>query len=246
MLKIPTNCPNCESKLELVKDQLYCRNTRCSAKSLQRALKFTKTLKIAGLGEKTLEKLEISNIPDIYNLHIDSLIDSLGEKTGTKIYNEIEKSKNIKFSTFLAAMSIPLIGKTASEKIAAVTNKIQDIDFDLCKEAGLGDLAAISLVDWVEEEYNKYNNLPIKFTEPATLPSSNTIKVCISGKIPGYTKTKIKDFLSNYNIIVKDNVTKDLDYLITQDQSTAKAQKADAYNIEIINFNKFKEILNNE
>ena len=247
MLKIPTLCPSCDSKLDLVKDQLFCRNIDCEAKKAQKTLKFAKTMKIMGLGEKTLEKLNVDYITKIYDLQADYLNEKLGEKTGTKVLAEINKSKTTKLSTFLTAMSIPLIGKTASEKVANLTSNIDDIDIDLCKKAGLGDKAAISLINWVNKEYNNYKYLPIVFESTKPADSNDTIlKVCISGKIPGYTKAKIKEYLDNYSVLVKDNVTKDLDYLITQESNTAKAQKAEAYNIKIINFDKFKEILNNE
>jgi len=244
MIKIPTHCPSCKSKLKLVNSQLYCTSTNCSATALQKVLKFAKTMKIMGLGERTLEKLNIDNITNIYNLQADFLNEVLGEKVGTKVLNEINKSKNISFSIFLSAMSIPLIGKTASEKIAEVTSNIEDINVDLCKKAGLGDKATYSLVNWINKEYNNYKHLPILFEVPKPAKiNNNTLKICISGKTTGYTKAKIKESLIDYNILVKDNVTKDLDYLITEEPKTAKAQKAEAYNIKIINFNKFMEIL---
>jgi len=242
MLKIPTHCPSCNSKLKLVNMQLYCTSTTCSATALQKVLKFAKTMKIMGLGEKTLEKLNVDNITNIYNLHAEYLNEALGEKIGIKVLNEINKSKNINLSTFLSAMSIPLIGKTASEKIAAVTSNIEDINADLCKKAGLGDKVTNNLITWINEEYDNYKHLPIEFEVPKPT-KINPIKICISGKTTGYTKAEIKESLTDYNVLVKDSVTKDLDYLIIEEPKTAKAQKAEARNIKIINFNKFMEIL---
>ena len=46
----PTSCPTCASVLELVNDQLFCRNKLCPAQSAKRVEHFAKTLKIKGLG----------------------------------------------------------------------------------------------------------------------------------------------------------------------------------------------------
>ena len=238
-IKIPSNCPSCDSKLELVNDQLFCRNALCPEKNAKSILHFVKTMKIKGLGEKTLEKLNIDGIPNLYELSEFDLVEKLGEKIGAKIFNEIEISKNSTLSKFIAGMRIPLIGKTASEKIQDVVSSIEDIDADTCKKAGLGAKATENLVNWVNEQYYKYENMPIKFSfsEPVT----SGLAVCISGKVPGYTKAKIKDMLLDYNVTVKDSVTKDLDYLISNEQGTTKVKKAEQYNIEIISFDKFME-----
>ena len=50
----------------------------------------------------------------------------------------------------------------------------------------------------------------------------------------------------DFNVTVKDNVTKDLDYLITNETGTTKAKKAEQYNINIISFEKFMEKLKDE
>ena len=101
MISIPRECPVCYSVLEKVKDQLFCRNSSCSAKSSKQILHFLKIMKIMGLGEKTLEKLGFESINDIYNVTEEQLKTSLGDKIGTKLYNEIAKSKIIELSTFI-------------------------------------------------------------------------------------------------------------------------------------------------
>jgi DNA ligase (NAD+) len=52
----PTNCPACNSDLELVNDQLFCRNSLCPAQSAKKLEHFARTIKIKGLGPSTIEK----------------------------------------------------------------------------------------------------------------------------------------------------------------------------------------------
>ena len=40
---IPTHCPACNSELDVVNDQLFCRNPDCPAKSSKRIEHFVKT-----------------------------------------------------------------------------------------------------------------------------------------------------------------------------------------------------------
>jgi len=205
-IEIPTNCPICGSKLEMVNDQLFCRSSTCSAKSLKTILHYVKTMKIMGLGEKTLEKLDIESIPELYTYDKEHLISILGEKIGTKLYAEIQNSTTTTLSKFLNGMGITLIGKTASGKIDSVVATIEEITPEVCKKAGLGAKATDNLVNWVNNQYINYKDMPIKFEESE--PTTSGLAVCISGKVPGYTKAKIKEMLLDFNVTVKDSVTK--------------------------------------
>ena len=115
----PTNCPACASELEFVNDQLFCISTSCSAKSAKRLEHFAKTLKIKGLGPSTIDRLGLDDYDDIYCLsqvEISSLLAS--EKLGEKLHTEIQNSKSVDLITLLPAFSIPLIGSSATNKLA--------------------------------------------------------------------------------------------------------------------------------
>lgn len=247
MLQIPTNCPSCASLLERVKDQLFCRNSECSATSLKKIEKFTKTMKIMGLGQKTIEKLGLTSINKIYELTSEDVFLKLGEKLGTKLLLEIEKSKVIKLSIFLSAMSIPLIGKTASEKIESVTNEIYSIDLETCTAAGLGDKAAISLISWVNVEYkDNYKSLPIVFKSTSKAAVQSKLKIVITGKLNDYSsRNKAKDYLLPLGVEVLSSLSSKIDYLICDIEGSisSSSRKAKALNIPIITMNELINII---
>ena len=116
-ISIPTNCPVCDSLLVRVNDQLFCESKTCSAKVNKLVEHFAKTLGIKGLGEKTIEKLNLESFLDLYSLTLGALADAIGEKLANKLVCEIERSKASEFATVLASMSVPLIGNTASNGI---------------------------------------------------------------------------------------------------------------------------------
>ena len=61
----PKNCPSCNSVLKWVKDQLFYMNDRCPTKNSKLVEHFAKSLRIKGLGPKTVDKLLLDNINKI-------------------------------------------------------------------------------------------------------------------------------------------------------------------------------------
>jgi NAD-dependent DNA ligase len=142
-------------------------------------------LKIKGLGPSTIAKLELSCFEDIYLLSLDNLIKELNsEKIAIKLFEEIELSKSRPLNSVLSAFGIPLIGKTAADKLSKVCSSIHDINEQTCKQAGLGEKATTNLLEWLNT--NDIENLPfdLKFETP-TVASIGVI--CISGKLNSYT-----------------------------------------------------------
>ena len=235
-VKIITNCPSCNSALERVKDQLFCRNVNCIATQEKRVLHFIKTMKIIGLGEITVEKLNIETIEDIYNLDAEKMNNTIGEKLSTKILQEIEKSKATNIEKLIPAFSIPLVSKTAAKKVFKVCNFMDEITYDVCKEAGLGDIASTNLANWIENEYPKYKDLPLTFEANSNRIESRNIKVCITGKLTDYRSRELaSSYLEEQGITVVSGVSKALDFLINEDNKpSSKLSKANSYSIPIV------------
>ena len=237
----PTNCPACNSVLEFVGDQLFCQNDSCPAKSAKRLEHFAKTLKIRGLGPSTIDRLGLTDYKDIYSLtqeEISFLLDS--EKLGTKLHNEIQKSKSVDLTTLLPAFSIPLIGSSATNKLAKHISSLSEITPEICIEAGLGPKAASNLTDWLVNTFHfeEYYNLPFSFTCQKRAEVTNTDTkgtVCITGKLKSYpTKAAAQQVLIKNGYLVKDNLTKDVTILVNESGiESAKTKKAEQMGITI-------------
>ena len=237
----PTNCPACNSVLEFVGDQLFCQNDSCPAKSAKRLEHFAKTLKIRGLGPSTIDRLGLTDYKDIYSLtqeEISFLLDS--EKLGTKLHNEIQKSKSVDLTTLLPAFSIPLIGSSATNKLAKHISSLSEITPEICIEAGLGPKAASNLMDWLVNTFHfqEYYNLPFSFTCQKRAEVTNTDTkgtVCITGKLKSYpTKAAAQQVLIKNGYLVKDNLTKDVTILVNESGiESAKTKKAEEMGITI-------------
>ena len=238
-IEIPTNCPCCEYTLEWVNDQLFCRNTACSAQLSAKVEHFCKTLGIKGFGPKTVEKLQISDITEIYYLDVQQVAEVLNsERTALKLLDEIERSKMADLATVLAAFSIPLIGNTASTKICGVVSHIDEITHEKCRESGLGEKATINLLTWIETEYTELKEfLPFSFSSNVQVTSGGDgPTVCITGKLTSFkTKSAANEALAAAGYKVVDSVTKTLSYLIDEaNDNSSKRKKAEQYGITIV------------
>lgn len=228
----PTNCPCCDSILELVNEQLFCRNTKCPAQWSKKLESFSSTLKIKGLGPSTISKLGIESLPELYELTVSDIQDRIhSEKLAEKLYDELQKSKSSKLVDILPAFSIPLIGRSASQKLCDRISNIEDISEKSCTEAGIGPKASANLVNFMETEFypNRYKDtLPFNWNNKISVKKEVIGVVCISGKLKSYpTKAHAQKVLESYGYVVKSSLTKDCTHLINESGiESAKTQTA--------------------
>ena len=250
-IEIPTNCPCCNYKLELVNDQLFCRNQACSAQLEKKVEHFCKTLGIKGMGSKTIEKLQLADITELYYLEQDQVCSAVNsERVGLKLLAEIERSRSADLATVLSAFSIPLIGRTASTKLCSVVNHVDEINVTTCKQAGLGDKATQNLLSWLETEFCEIRHfLPFSFRAEQTSATAISGKnICITGKLSSFkTKAEAYKQLEQLGYTMVESVTKTTNYLVDEeDKGSTKRKKAEQLGIKIItNLDTFiKETIN--
>lgn len=237
IIEIPTKCPCCDYPLELVKDQLFCRNTACSAQLGKKLEHFTKILSIKGFGPRTIEKLNLSELTELFYMDTEEVYSVLGEKVGAKLLDEIERAKGASLDVVIASFSIPLVGSTAAKKIASVVTNIDEINNETCKLAGLGAKVTENLVNWVQTEYQELKEfLPFTYKGIMVVSNPDAKRVCITGKLKSYKKkADAEGALTAAGFILVDSVTKNTDYLVDEEgKGSSKRDKAVSYGITII------------
>lgn len=235
----PEVCPSCGSPLEWRNDMLYCENILCPAQIQKRIEHFARSLKIKGLGPKSIEKLGLTSLLDIYNLSYYSIKCALSsEKLAIKLLREINHSRKASMNDVLPAFSIPLIGKTAATKLSSKIKSLFDLDEDKCKAAGLGPKATESLLSWYSDEFeDSLKKLPFdwQFQTPK-IATETKGAVCISGKLSSFkTKAEATKALSYAGYVVKTSLTKDVIFLVNESGiESAKTKEARERGITII------------
>jgi len=234
----PTECPSCHYPLEKVNDQLFCRGLACPAQIAKKLEHFAKVLGIKGLGPKTIEKLRLQELTELFYLDSEEVSKILGVKIATKLLDEIERAKRSDLPTVLESFSIPLFGNTAAKKLCTIVSSIEEISHETCKQAGLGDKVTQNLINWLETDYNELKEfLPFTFSSNTReTVNTNAKTVCITGKLKSYKKkADAAGILAAVGYTLVDSVTKSLDYLIDEgDSSSSKREKAVQYGITII------------
>ncbi len=238
-IEAPEFCPSCESSLEWRNELLYCVNPLCSAQIQKRIEHFAKTLKIKGLGPKSIEKLDISSFHEIYNLDYTTCKYALAsEKLAKKLVVEIDHSKKSSLNVLLPAFSIPLIGKTAAQKLSTKISDLSELTADKCKEAGLGPKATEHLLNWYFGEFlSSLIRLPFDFSfekEDTTRVLKGT--VCLSGRLKSFsTKADATAALVRKGYVVKSTITKDVTILVNESGiESAKTKQAQEKGIQIV------------
>ncbi len=219
-IQAPTNCPSCSSLLDWSNDLLYCRSSQCSAQKQKKVEHFAKTLKIKGLGPSAVNKLGLTDIDQIYSLSREEIAEGLSsEKLAEKLYAEIKNSEAAPLNAVLAAFSIPLIGKTASDKLSKIITNITEINESSCKQAGLGPKATENLLEWLHRDFYSFYDgyLPFDYKFDTPLQKEEIGIVCISGKLTSFkTKALATQALEHKGYVVKSSLTKDVTILINE------------------------------
>lgn len=224
----PSNCPSCGEFLQWENHILYCRNTNCGSQSQKKIEHFAKTLKIKGLGPAAIEKLELDNPGDLYCLTIIDIEEALGsKKLAEKLFAEIQNSRKAPLNMVLPALSIRLIGRTATEKLSKICNGLYEVDEEVCSDAGLGPAATQSLLEYLEDGLPYTLPQSMLFEKPVQKDIAGI--VCISGKLKSFkTKAEATKVLEQHGYTVKSSVTKDVTVLVNESgiesQKTIKAR----------------------
>lgn len=263
--KIPVLCPCCHSKLLINNANgsktLRCPNENCDGKIIDKLTHFVskKAMNIDGLSEATIKKFYekgwLRRYCDIYHLddYKDEIMsmDGFGEKSWNKLWDSIEKSKNIKLSNYLVALSIPLVGVTAAKTISKYFNGDYDeffkavrSDFDFTKLEDFGNELNKSLHDWGNK--TSVSDVILSKHLSFTKSENNTIKnnnfcmgkcFAVTGKLENFTRDGIKDFIEQHGGKVAGSVSAKCDYLINNDinSTSSKNRKAKELGVYILN-----------
>ena len=261
-IKIPKYCPVCGGETEVVTENasevLMCKNSNCSGKLLGRLKFFVSkpAMNIDGISESILdfliEKEWVKSFVDIYHL-VDhknewQKCDGFGKKSVEKILDAIEKSRDVKLENFICALSIPNIGKSASKTISdrfngdyiEFSHAYEDY-FDWTELNDFGETMAKNLESYLNEHYKDVNELASEMhfvkreTKVVFANPFNGRTLCVTGKLNHFTRDSINAKIAELGAKATGSVSKNTDYLITNEASgSSKYKKALELNVPII------------
>lgn len=264
-IEIPRACPVCGAKTEIQNNNntevLMCLNPSCKGKLLGVLKHFVSknAMNIDGLSESTLKKFIdenlVSDFIDIYTLkgsYNDIVkMDGFGERSTEKLIQAIENSRNTTLERFINALSIPMIGKTASRTISKFfngdfidfyNNGLSNPDFDWTQLEDFGQamdesIRAYASKDTLEMVWELSTCLDFQIVNKSGNNNLDGKTFVITGKLNSFSnRDAAKDAIESHGGKVASSVSKNTDYLVNNDilSTSGKNKKAKQLNVPII------------
>ena len=257
----PSKCETCGSALVNDGTRLFCPNKNCSKRILHRLEKWIACLNIMEFGENLIRRLfemgRIASVEDIYTLTEEELsdLDRMGEKSAQNVLNSVNERRTVRLSQFIAGFDIEGIGETLVEKLIQggfttlddfFNAKVEDFE----KVYGFAEITAKVLVDGLTECKDEMQRLISKgYITIKTMDGILAGKsFCFTGKLSLITRDEASKWVKNAGGTVKNSVTKDLTYLVTNDEesNSSKSKKAKEWGITIMKEEDFMALFENE
>ena len=264
-IKKPEYCPSCGSELVQNGVHIFCPNSlTCKPQLVSRMVHFASrdAMNIEGFNEKTAEKLfdelELKNIPQVYELKYDDLInlERFADKKARNLLEAIEKSKECKLNSFIYALGIPNVGKRTAGDLAdhfkTLGNVMNAAYEELTTIPDIGDVVANSIIEYFHDPkiLDGIDKLLKEGVNPTyeeekkiegTIFSGKT--VVITGTLEAYSRNEIKDIVEKMGGKVTGSVSRKTDYIIVGVDPGSKYDKAKELGIRIIGENEFLDMI---
>lgn len=267
-VRFPDNCPCCQKPIFRWDDESVwrCDNASCDDQLMGQLIAFTskKAMNIVGLGEETVKQLYmagiIKNIPDIYNIDYDSVMNlsGFGERSVEKMKANIERSKRMPLKNLIIGLGIKDIGRTIATALVEQINSIEELYkmsvADLQAIDKVGEKKAQQIFDYFDRGINRdmiarlqsygvqtWKDEPVKADANSLLEGKTFL---FTGRFETMKRSDATKLVKEYGGKVLSGVSKKLNYLVAGEKAGSKLAKAQRISsVKIINEQDFYQLL---
>lgn len=268
--QVPTLCPDCQSELVHLDDEvaLRCINPHCVAQLRAKLAHFVSrgAMSITGLGDKVSAKLVdeklIEDVADLYTLTYERLIvlEKFQEKSVMNLLQSIESSRTHSLERLLFGLGIRHVGNKQAKTIAqhfqtlSAIQKARQEEFEALE--GIGHVVAQSLVRYFElpevatllEKFEKakvnLNYLGVGSVELSQVQSIFAGKtIVLTGKLEELTRTQASEAITRLGGKVTSSVSAKTSLVIAGVDAGSKLTKAQQLGIEVWNEQQLVEVI---
>ena len=262
----PATCGSCGSSLIDEGTRLYCPNEVCPKKELHRIEKWITILDIRDFGSALIKRLHdagrVTTIADLYTLSVEELegFERMGRTLAQKVLRNLHAVKDISLAEFIAGFDLEGVGLLVAEKLVkggfhSLEALFAATDEELVKIDGIAETMAATIkkavlavrdeMIAVAESGAVSIRAPI---EPAAMSKSNPISgksFCFTGELLSMKRPVAEKRIRSLGGTSKSSVTKDLNYLVTNDPSSGseKNRKAKEFGVAIIEEKEFLSMI---
>ena len=274
---IPTQCPRCSSTL--VEDGAFirCMDLNCPSRLERTILYWCRHLEMDGIGEKLAEQLcstgLVKSLSDLYTLSMQDIagLERMAEKSAGNVIDELEASRSMNLSTFLAALGMPRIGPEIANSIASEVGSLENLlelvdgmdedpgqDEDekpekhnaaisrLVSIEGVGETVARLLLEGIAARMEVVSALSEELDISDEVAQTNTGPLegqtfCITGTLSRPRK-EIALSIKSMGGKVVSSVSGKLDFLVAGDSAGSKLDKAERLGVAVLNETELSEM----
>jgi DNA ligase (NAD+) len=263
----PAVCPVCDSPAIRPEGEAVrrCSNPDCPAKIKGRIGYFAsrKAMDIEGLGDVLINTLVdtgmVKDVADLYSLKLADIsnLERKGEKSASKLIDQIEASKTRGLQRLLFGIDIRHVGERYAKILA---NKYRSIDklaaasveeLDAIHEIGLS--LAESVYEWFRnplhvELINRLKAagvvMEVDAASTADLDERFVGKTFVlTGKLENYTRDEAAKLIEDRGGRVSSSVSKNTDYVVAGSDAGSKLTKAESLGVSIIDEAAFRSMV---
>ncbi|MBL7006742.1 MAG: NAD-dependent DNA ligase LigA [Spirochaetia bacterium] len=273
--KIPDSCPSCGSELQKIGAHTFCTNSECPDQVFGRVQFFTAKaqMDIENLGPETIQFLMneglLKDVPDIYQIDYRELVGKpgFGEKKCELLLKGVEESKHKPYSSVLASLGIPDLGKKAVELL--LDDGILDIDSllsivdkaetdRLCGIKGFGEKTVASIIHELSkpvarERIRQLRDAGLQFKQEKTSAENLPEQIfsgqvwCVTGSFVNFTpRSKAMEAVKLRGGRVVTAVTGSTTHLLAGAGAGSKLKKAVSLNTAVVTEDEFIKMLNSD
>ncbi len=263
--KFPKKCPVCNEAVSQEEGQVAvrCTNLGCLAQVKARIRHFAMrdAMDIEGLGVSLIDQLVdeglVKDLPDIYELDFDkvSSLERMGVKSTENLFKGVEESKNRSLSRLIFALGIMDVGEHAAQVLENEYDSLDavvDASFDSLVEIHeIGDVVAKSIVDFLSHSgtqniLKRLKQLGVRFDVKEKRVVSEKFKdktFVITGSLEEFSRSEAEKEVRKLGGKVSSSVSKKTDFVVVGKEPGSKAEKAEKLGLNILNENKFYQML---
>ena len=262
---VPKRCPHCGT--EVVKDEAYvyvrCPNPDCYGQLKERLRYFAgrDQMDIEHLGVALIEQLIeaglVRTFADLYRIRREDLLalERMGEKSAQNVLKAIEASKTRPLWRFLAALGIRHVGGQSAVVLAdhfgsldAVMNATQE---ELQAIDQVGPVMAESIYQYFRTSRHRVviDDLlaaGVRPQPPEPKKQTGNLQgktVVITGTLKTFSRQQAEQAVREAGGKTSSSVSKKTDFVIAGEDPGSKLQKARDLGVEVLDEERFKELL---
>ena len=255
--QMPERCPVCDSETFRDPDKAmrYCTNAACPAQLKERITHYVSrvAMDIEGFGNQMADRLVeeglIADIGDIYELTHNQIssLEGLGDKSATRLIENIEKSKQQPLWRLINGLGIRHIGERNAQVLAATFGSLDAMMRASVEEIaaipGIGEVLAASVHDFGQEEHNRalvrrLTEFGLNVAEEREVSDKPQplagLTLVLTGKLDRYTRPEAEAALRELGATMAGSVSKKTSAVIAGADAGSKATKATSLGVPLL------------